>query len=70
MADTALGLTSTAARLDVDLVGVTDLETLAAELAWCLGRFVDATADEMTMARAQQALERWQDAASGPRGEP
>ncbi len=35
-------------------------ETVAAELAWCLSRFLDATADELVMQRAKQALVLWE----------
>ena len=37
---------------------------LAAELAWCLERFVTGRADEPAMRRAEQALAAW-DAWSG-----
>ena len=33
---------------------------LAAELAWCLRRFVTGRADEPAMRRAEQALEAWE----------
>ena len=33
---------------------------VADELAWCLGRFLDATADEPVMQRAKEALVLWQ----------
>jgi hypothetical protein len=32
---------------------------LAQELAACLARFLDASADERTMQRSREALERW-----------
>ena len=34
-------------------------ELLAEELADCLARFLNASADERTMARARRALELW-----------
>lgn len=39
---------------------VRTMEDLAAELAWCLRRFVDASADELTMQRAELALLAWE----------
>lgn len=33
---------------------------LAAELAWCLKRFVTGRADEPAMRRAEQALQAWE----------
>jgi hypothetical protein len=33
---------------------------LAAELAWCLRRFVTGRADESAMRRAEQALTAWE----------
>ena len=33
---------------------------LAAELAWCLERFVTGRADEPAMRRAEQALQAWE----------
>ena len=33
---------------------------LAAELAWCLRRFVTGRADEPAMRRAEQALKAWE----------
>ena len=33
---------------------------LAQELAACLARFLDASADERTMERSREALARWQ----------
>ena len=33
---------------------------LAAELAWCLERFVTGRADEPAMRRAEQALKEWE----------
>ena len=38
----------------------TELETLTAELAWCLDRFVHGRADEPAMRRAEQALKAWE----------
>jgi hypothetical protein len=35
------------------------IEGLAGELAWCLGRFVNATADEASLERALRALIAW-----------
>jgi hypothetical protein len=35
-------------------------EDVADELAWCLGRFLDATADEPVMQRAKECLVLWQ----------
>ena len=34
-------------------------EDLAAELAWCLSRFMDATADETVMQRSRDCLSLW-----------
>ena len=38
---------------------------LAAELAWCLRRFVTGRADEPAMRRAEQALEAWEEWVAG-----
>jgi hypothetical protein len=35
-------------------------EVIADELAWCLSRFLDATADESVMQRAKACLVLWQ----------
>ena len=35
-------------------------EEIADDLAWCLGRFLDATADEPVMQRAKESLVLWQ----------
>ena len=35
-------------------------EALAAELAWCLERFLTGRADEPAMRRAEQALAAWE----------
>ena len=39
---------------------VVTVEDVADELAWCLGRFLDATADEPVMQRAKECLVLWQ----------
>jgi hypothetical protein len=36
------------------------VEDLTDELAWCLGRFLDATADESVMQRARKCLVLWE----------
>jgi hypothetical protein len=36
------------------------VEDVADELAWCLGRFLDATVDEPVMQRAKECLVLWQ----------
>ena len=36
------------------------VKVIADELAWCLGRFLDATADEPVMQRAKECLVLWQ----------
>lgn len=41
---------------------------LAAELAWCLERFVTGRADEPAMRRAAQALKAWDAWSDGPGG--
>lgn len=56
MTDTALRKDIDTPRPDADPPAIVDL---AGELAWCLGRFVNATADEVTMQRAQEALTAW-----------
>jgi hypothetical protein len=35
------------------------LEALTGELAWCLDRFVNATADELTLQRSLRAIQAW-----------
>ena len=45
-------------------------ELLAAELAWCLRRFVTARADELAMRRAVQALAAWEAWSQGITVEP
>ena len=39
---------------------VVTADDLADELAWCLSRFLDATADEPVMHRAKECLLLWQ----------
>jgi hypothetical protein len=39
---------------------------LAAELAWCLRRFVTGRADEPAMRRSEQALAAWETWLEGP----
>ena len=41
---------------------------LAAELAWCLERFMAGRADEPAMRRAAQALKAWEAWSDGPGG--
>lgn len=36
------------------------VEDVTDELAWCLGRFLDATADESVMQRARKCLVLWE----------
>lgn len=38
---------------------VVTAEDVAGELAWCLARFLDATADENVMQRAKTSLALW-----------
>lgn len=35
-------------------------EDIAGELAWCLRRFLEATADEPVMQRAKESLASWE----------
>ncbi|HVW34409.1 MAG TPA: hypothetical protein VHL53_17885 [Acidimicrobiia bacterium] len=53
-------LIETPPMLDLKTAEGETLPALAAELAWCLRRFVDGRADEWAMRRAEQALADWQ----------
>jgi hypothetical protein len=54
-------LIDTPPTLDLSSIGEGDPPTaLAAELAWCLERFVTGRADEPAMRRAEQALAIWE----------
>ncbi len=44
----------------VDRLSAVTAEDVGDELAWCLGRFLDATADEPVMQRAKECLLIWQ----------
>lgn len=51
-------------RLERSDASLTLPEALAAELACCLERFLDGTADEGIMSRAHTVVEVWKDFAS------